>query len=207
MMPMRNAQTSKPAKNQPNWSSVQRPRRLFAIYTIAYFAAAALGACSPVFNWREVRLDAAPVMALLPCKPDQASRQMNLPGGATPLYMAGCKAGGATFAISAMDAGDASKAAEVALQWQAATNLSQQVAKAVSTPYRVPGATAAVLVVSQPSQMGSAAPKPLSHALYFYQGRFVYQAQVLGEPESGGDGPGALSTQVLETFLGGVRLP
>lgn len=204
---MQYVHTSDSVKKQPNWPYVHYPRRLFATLIVATVAAGALGACSPVFNWREVRLDAAPVMALLPCKPDQASRQMNLPGGTTPLYMAGCKAGGATFAISAMDAGDASKAAEVALQWQAATNLSQQVAKAVSTPYRVPGATAAVLVVSQPSQMGSAAPKPLSHALYFYQGRFVYQAQVLGEPESGGDGPGALSTQVLETFLGGVRLP
>jgi hypothetical protein len=199
--------TPKSAKNQRMGSVVQHPPHLFASYFVALVSAAVLAGCSPVFNWRDVRLDTAPVLALLPCKPDHASRQINLPSGPTPLVMAGCQAGGATFAISAMDVGDPLKAAEVALQWQAATNLSQKSAKGASTPYRVPGATAGILVVSQASSGPGQAPKPLSHSLYFYQGQFVYQAQVLGEPQGGSDGPGALSTQVVETFLGGVRLP
>ena len=46
-----------------------------------------------------------------------------------------------------------------------------------------------------------------THSLYAQHGSLVVQAAVYGEPKADGDGPGALSTQAIETFFGGLKLP
>ncbi len=46
-----------------------------------------------------------------------------------------------------------------------------------------------------------------THSLYAQHGSLVVQAAVYGEPRADGDGPGALSTQAIETFFGGLKLP
>ena len=45
--------------------------------------AAALAGCSPALDWREVRLEAAPLKTMLPCKPERESRFV--PNGALDL--------------------------------------------------------------------------------------------------------------------------
>lgn len=45
--------------------------------------AAALAGCSPALDWREVRLQAAPLKIVMPCKPERESRFM--PPGALDL--------------------------------------------------------------------------------------------------------------------------
>ena len=64
------------------------------------FAAVCLAACSPTFNWRDVPLAPAELTALLPCKPDRASRSVPLGGETLQIEMAGCEAGNATFAVA-----------------------------------------------------------------------------------------------------------
>ena len=81
----------------------------------------ALAACSPTFNWREVRPDGTALSLLLPCKPDKAERSVPLGGKPTELLMLGCDAGDATFAVAVADIGDASRAETVLAQWQALT--------------------------------------------------------------------------------------
>ena len=54
-------------------------------------------ACSPVFNWREVPVGES-LVAMLPCKPDRAERSLPMGAATVPIDMAGCEAGGATFA-------------------------------------------------------------------------------------------------------------
>lgn len=71
--------------------------------------AALLEACNPQLNWREVRLGR--LTALLPCKPDTASRQVVLEGQQLTMDMAGCEVGQALFAISRVRAGDDVQAA------------------------------------------------------------------------------------------------
>ncbi|MFZ3118274.1 MAG: hypothetical protein WA159_08145, partial [Variovorax sp.] len=44
----------------------------------AFVVAVALSACSPTFNWREVPVGDAGLVAMLPCKPDRATRAMPL---------------------------------------------------------------------------------------------------------------------------------
>ncbi len=65
----------------------------------------ALVACSPVYNWREVRHDHLPGQMLMPCKPDKAERTVPLLGpGHAPvtLWMLSCDVEGHTFAWSAL---------------------------------------------------------------------------------------------------------
>jgi hypothetical protein len=45
-----------------------------------------------------------------------------------------------------------------------------------------------------------------THSAYFVHGPVVVQAAVYGTPQAERDGPGALSTQAVETFLTSVKL-
>lgn len=82
---------------------------------------AALLACSPALNWREVRFDADTAMRmLLPCKPDRAERQLDIAGHAVVLLMVGCNADGATFAVSQVRVADATAATALLAGWKAA---------------------------------------------------------------------------------------
>ena len=60
----------------------------------------ALSACSPTFNWRELRLEGAPLQALMPCKPETAQRSVPLMGKPTALHLLACAIGGVQFAIA-----------------------------------------------------------------------------------------------------------
>lgn len=69
---------------------------------------AGLTACAPGLNWREVTLGR--LSALLPCKPDTATRVVQLGGQPVAMDVAGCEVGDALFAISRVQAPDAGQA-------------------------------------------------------------------------------------------------
>ena len=43
--------------------------------------AAVLSACTPTYNWREVRPEGSGVVLMMPCKPDSHARRVRLAGG------------------------------------------------------------------------------------------------------------------------------
>jgi hypothetical protein len=131
-----------------------------------------LAACTPAFNWRDVGFDNLPVAALLPCKPDRATRTLPIAGAPRTMVMAGCEAGGAMFTVAVVTVDNASQIALVEKELKAAN-------KATHSQY-----------LSQASS----------------QGAVLVQASVYGVPKADRDGPGALSTQAVETFLGSVKL-
>ncbi len=45
-----------------------------------------------------------------------------------------------------------------------------------------------------------------THSLLHAHGRFVAQAAIYGQPKEGHDGPGALSSQAVETFLSNFKM-
>jgi hypothetical protein len=124
--------------------------------------------CTPAFNWRDVAFDGLPVSALLPCKPDRATRAVPLAGAPRQMVMAGCEAGGVTFTVAVVTVQDASQLAQVQAQLKAVNKAT--------------------------------------HSQYLSHGAVVVQASVYGEPKADRDGPGALSTQAIETFFSGVKL-
>ncbi|MEO6016936.1 MAG: hypothetical protein ABIP46_06745 [Polaromonas sp.] len=165
-----------------------------------------LQACSPVFNWREVRPDNTRFSLLLPCKPDTAQKTVPLGGRPTALAMLGCDAGGATFAVAVADIGDATAAGPVLAQWQALT-LANMKAPPPGAP-GLAGATQvqalkltgagiqppAVLVKAQGQRADGTAVS--GQAAYFAQGSQLFQVVVYA---------GKLAPDVADTFFSSLK--
>lgn len=139
-----------------------------ALFLIALVTLSMGIGCTPAFNWREVAFEGLPVAALLPCKPDRATRTVPLAGVPRQMVMAGCKAGGAMFTVAVVTVADSGQLSQVLSELKAVNKAT--------------------------------------HSQYLSQGLVVVQASVYGEPKADRDGPGALSTQAVETFLSGVKL-
>jgi glucan biosynthesis protein len=102
-----------------------------------------LAGCSPALNWRTVPLPEAGLTITLPCKPDQATRTVELAGAPVALAMVGCDADGATFAVSHAALADPAQVGTALTHWRAAVlaRLGPQAAtSAADTPYTPRGA-------------------------------------------------------------------
>jgi hypothetical protein len=153
------------------------PRRPAALLLLL---AAALAACSPTFNWREVRVESTPLKAMLPCKPDKGARRVPMVGRDVELAVAGCETGGATFAILHADLGaDAGRADEVLVQWNRATLANMHGTAAPGRPFTPPGGTPlpGSVRVSASGQRPDGSPVR-GEAAYFARGGQVFQAVV-----------------------------
>lgn len=140
-----------------------------------------LAACSPAFNWREVRPENTRLSLLLPCKPDKAEKIVVMGDQQTTLSMLGCEAGGATFAVTVADLGEAAKAAPVLAQWQSLTlaNMKADPATTQLIPLRLAGAAAKpspLLVKAQGQRADGVAVS--GEAAYFAHGSQVFQAVI-----------------------------
>lgn len=72
-------------------------------------AVAALTACAPALNWREVRpTQADGLVALFPCKPDAVQRDIVLPGlpDAVTMHLLSCEADGQRWVLSHLRVAD-----------------------------------------------------------------------------------------------------
>lgn len=155
----------------------------------------ALAACSPTFNWREVRSEATGLKAMLPCKPDKTARNVTMAGRQLSLEAIGCEASGSTFAVMFADIGTGS-AGEVLDQWKAATLSGVRSKEAREQPFRPPGAIA----LPQSLQVVAVGLRPdgtqvQGQAAYFARGRHVFQAVIFAEQ---------LRPEVTEPFFSGL---
>ncbi|MDQ0045229.1 hypothetical protein [Variovorax boronicumulans] len=165
-------------------------------------AAAFIAACSPTFNWREVQIADAGLVALLPCKPDRANRALPLGAESVQVDMAGCETGGATFAIAHASAGSPEQAEAWLSAWRAATRSQLGDAKVAEAPSALQRATAMpapARLDAQPARPGAAPVQVLWFAQSQKNGTVaLYQATVLGRPSS---------PEAPKTFFEGLRLP
>jgi hypothetical protein len=169
--------------------------RFLNFSTAGLVAMLALAACSPTFNWREVRPEGTRLNLLLPCKPDKAQKVVPLGGQPTTLSMLGCDAGGATFAVAVADVGDAAKAASVLALWQDLTlvNMKAVPGSRQVLALKIPGAAAGVPVSRLQAQGQRADGAAVSgQAAYFAQGSQVFQVVVYA-PQ--------IAPEVAETFF------
>jgi hypothetical protein len=172
----------------------------------ALAALLAVAACSPTFNWREVQADGE-LSALLPCKPDRAERALPLGGDRVPLRMAGCEAGGATFAIAWMPGGEPAQASARLGAWQAAARQAWAGAEVAEATAALPRA-ATTPAPLELRMHGAAAPaaagaRPADARMRWFahadaQGTLtLYQATVLGHPAA---------NDAADTFFEGLHL-
>jgi hypothetical protein len=169
--------------------------RFLTLSTAGLVAMLALAACSPTFNWREVRPEGTRLNLLLPCKPDKAQKVVPLGGQATTLSMLGCDAGGATFAVAVADVGDAARAASVLALWQDLTLVNMKAAPGSRQllALKIPGAAVGVPVSRVQAQGQRADGTAVSgQAAYFAQGSQVFQV-VMYAPQ--------IAPEVAETFF------
>lgn len=156
-----------------------------------------LVACSPTFNWRDIHPQATPLVALLPCKPDQEARVVALGGQEVEMRMLGCDAGGATFAVAYTDIKDADKVGVALVQWKTAMLGNMHAVSSVDVPFVPPGASTlpqSELVVAQGSRQDGS--KVAAQGAWFARGSQVFHAVVYADK---------VSPEVAETFFSGLR--
>lgn len=142
-----------------------------------------LAACSPTFNWRQVRTDPAPLVPLMPCKPERAERQVPLTEAGVALRLMRCEAGGLTFAVSWAKLVPTDDRAAVFQRWHQASLASWQAAETELLP-APPGARDSLRHTWQGTGRNHRGePLPL-RAAYVARGDWVYQGLIAGAPRS-----------------------
>ncbi|MES2944418.1 MAG: hypothetical protein V4772_16235 [Pseudomonadota bacterium] len=168
----------------------------------------ALAACSPTFNWRDVRPEDTRLGLLFPCKPDKAEKKVAIGGQPTNLRLLSCDAGDVTFAVTVAELGAASKAAMALEQWQNATLLNMRATPVAPsgdknadatqlTAFKLPGAAllpAAVMVKARGRRADGTAVS--GQALYFAQDSQVFQAVIYADK---------IPPEVAETFFASLK--
>lgn len=178
-----------------------------------------LAGCSPALNWRVARLDAAPVQALMPCKPERAEREVALQGPEGPpatLRMMSCDSAGLRFAVAAVRlpeaGGNSASPAALMDRWQQATWASLRQAPAnrsdaenTATSHAPEGWMPLLQPVRGAElQRGWEGPG-LAHNGQPLQARFVLAQRAGWLVQAAVYGPG-WSTETGETFFGGLAL-
>lgn len=167
------------------------------VKTAVLAGAAALGACSPTLDWREVRVDAAGLKVVFPCKPDRETRQVEMAGRAVPVQALACRAGGSTFAVLAADIGGPAAAGEVLRQWRAASlggMAGETVRAALFHPRGALELRESVQVVAAGRRLDGS--KVESQAAYFARGSHAFQTVIYTSE---------LKPEQADPFFGGIR--
>ncbi|NEX63841.1 hypothetical protein [Noviherbaspirillum galbum] len=168
------------------------PRRLLAGAALALF----LCACSPKYDWREVRGSQPPFVVLLPGKPATHTRVVNLEGMQVSMTMTAAEVDGTAFAVTTAELPDAGKAQAVleAMKKGMVRNIGGTVVR--ETDKSADGQS--VVELEARGQAGPGGQARVLYARFARSGQRVYQAVVLGGQQS-------VPPEQAETFLGSFK--
>lgn len=162
-------------------------------------AALIAAACSPTYNWREVRPEGSAAVAMFPCRPSHEVREVPLAGTRVSLAVVACHAGDAMFALSYADVGSLDRVGPAlrALREAAVGNLAGAVLaeRAAQVEGMTPQAEARVVDADGRLPGGDAVHE---RVVVFSAGTRIYQATMFGRK---------LDSDARDTFFGGLRLP
>lgn len=167
--------------------------------SVAVVVAVVLGlvACSPAYNWREVRL--GQLVALLPCKPDQAKRVVRLGAQELPLEMLGCETRATLFAVSHVTLESPSQADAVLAHWRTATMATIRSTGFSEVPAQVKGVSGHTLLAHVQASGTRPDGQPVqARLLWFVRGADVYHLAVYGQN---------IDANEAATFFAEPRLP
>lgn len=116
-------------------------RRRVAAATLA--AAAALAACAPTLDWRDVRDPQGRWTAQLPCKPVTVTRDVVLGSQTVAMTLLACEAGGITWGLATADVREPARVgpALALLRPSVGERLTQVQPVAAAASWAPPGAT------------------------------------------------------------------
>ena len=158
---------------------------------------AAMAACSPSHDWREVRAEGDTLTALFPCRPERRERDVPVAGARLKMAMAACAVERTTYAVAFVDVTDPEAVARAldALREAAVANIGG--APARITPFvlagTTPNARSGRLLVDGRLPDGTMVRE---HAAFFVRGLRLYQASVVGV---------APAPEAVETFFSGMK--
>lgn len=178
-----------------------------------------LAACTPSLNWREVKpADAQGLVALFPCKPDESTRQLAVPGlsgGPVRMHVLSCEAGGMRWALSHLDASSPQRLAQALPALDEALWRNLSAARPASArqealgPARIQGADSHAS--ARQWLLTGLRPTPLNQAQgvqvmswSFARGLTAFQASVWKDE---GDGPLQVHDPAIEAFEQGFNFP
>lgn len=180
---------SNPRAHEPAAAAAPLPRLpetplLNPLRAAALVALLSVAACSPTFNWREWPVPGTPLRALMPCKPESASRPVPMADAPVDLHMHACETGGMRFAVAWADVGRADQVPAALAAWPLASLRTLQVTAASPDD---PGLAWAVEIKGA-SQVRGLRVQGTDHrgqpvqtqAVYFARGSQVFQAAVYG---------------------------
>ena len=157
-----------------------------------------LQACSPTLNWRDVRLDPTPIVALFPCKPERAARDVSLGDQTLNLNLLACDAGDAKFAVAYADTQDANKTGPLLASWKTVTLANMRATAPADVPVNIKGVAALAakgVLANGVRPDGSAVAL---QAVWFASGTHIFQASIYSD---------VARPQAAETYFSGLRLP
>ncbi len=170
----------------------------FILRAAAVAACALLVACSPKFDWREVRGATAPYVALFPAKPDTHARSINLDGAQVTMTMTGAEVDDVSFTVASVDLDDPTRAQQAlaAMKTALVRNIGGEIInETLSAP--APGTTMLELEASGPLPN---AGERLLLARFFARDKHAYQVLVVGDAK-------AVAREAADTFLTSFKLP
>jgi hypothetical protein len=163
---------------------------------VMLLSALLLQACNPSLNWREVRLAGGDYKAMLPCKPDQATRPQSLAGQELQLTLQGCEAAGGLYAVSVAELVSPAAMPAVQAQWRQQVLTSLQATVANERAASIAGADSLPPAVYMEATGRGPDGRALSvQALWFVRGTRAYHAVLYAE---------RITAPMSENFFSGV---
>jgi hypothetical protein len=160
-------------------------------------------ACSPKFDWREIRSEAAPYVVALPTKPTTVSRKIDLNGTPVTMTMVASEVDGVTFAIGSAELPDATQAqlSLAAMKTAMVNNINgtikQEKVLTIPQSMNAPG-TVAVTEIEASGAMANGQTRIL-HARFLARGNHVFQLVAMGPEKS-------LGRDLVATFFSSFKL-
>lgn len=175
--------------------------QVFGGLMLALAAVAALSACSPALDWRDVQPKGLNILLTFPCKTEQIAKDVRLAGESVRMSMTGCVADGMTFALAH---------AHFPTPARAATGLAQLHQAALANVHGRVTASAPVAIANidpglpdaRDLRIDGQAPDGKAvreRVVLFAQGSDIYQLTALGPAD-------AFKPDAAQTFAESVKL-
>ncbi len=143
-------------------------------------------ACTPTYDWRDVRGTAAPFTVLLPSKPSIHARPVNLGGIQADMTMTAAEVDDVTFAVGTAELPDAAQAQAALLVMK--NTMVSNIGGVVSREKTQLGATLSTIELEAKGKANDL------HARFIARDRRVYQVIVIGRQK-------AIKSEAVEMFL------
>jgi hypothetical protein len=157
--------------------------------------AAATAACSPALNWREVPLKG--LVAMLPCKPDNAERPIQLGPSNTRMQVSGCETAGALYAISHVQVADPTQLKPTQDAWREISVAAMQAGMMSTQTLRMAKPRAPFSLETMQGRRPDGTPLQ-AQMTWLSNGLDLYQVAVYGNK---------LDTEMTELLFSELRLP